>query len=150
MQKISLYFFEEDCNGCHACEVACKQEHRLHDGPRLVKVIEKSPRFIPVYCRHCDDPPPCGEACPVEAITKDDCGIVLIDDELCTGCGECVEACPYGAMQYDEDQNIAVKCDLCSDRIEKGEAPACSLVCPSHCILWGDPDGFPEAAKTNA
>jgi len=150
MQKTSLYFFEEDCNGCHACEVACKQEHGLHDGPRLVKVIEKSPSFIPVYFHHCDDPPPCAEACPVEAITKDDRGIVLIDEEVCTGCQECVEACPYGAMQYDEVRGLAVKCDLCYERLEKGEAPACSLVCPSHCIAWGDPKDFPEAAKTNA
>ncbi len=143
MEEISLYFLEEDCNGCHSCEIACKQEHGLDVGPRLIRVIEKSPLFIPVYCHHCEDAP-CGEACPVEAITRDERGIVLIDDELCTGCMECVEACPYGAMQYDEDQEIAVKCDLCHERLEMGEAPACSLACPAHCILWGDPAAFPK------
>ncbi len=25
--KVSLMFFKKDCMGCHACEVACKQEH---------------------------------------------------------------------------------------------------------------------------
>ena len=148
MEEISLYFFEEDCNGCHACEIACKQEHGLDAGPRLVRVIEKSPHFIPIYCHHCEDPP-CGNACPVEAITRDDRGIVLINEELCTGCKACVEACPYGAMQYDEDRELAVKCDLCYERLERGQEPACSLACPAHCIIWGDPEEFPEAAKTN-
>jgi len=148
MGKIALHFFEEDCNGCHACEVACKQEHGLGVGPRLVRVIEKSPRFIPIYCHHCARPP-CGDACPVEAITRNERGIVLINKEICIGCRECVEACPFGAMQYDDDQEYAVKCDLCHERIEAGEAPACSLACPAHCIAWGDAKGFSKATTTN-
>ena len=57
MGKISLTIFKEDCCGCHACEVACKQEHNLEIGPRLIRVNEKSPLFIPVYCHHCANAP---------------------------------------------------------------------------------------------
>ena len=137
MGKVSLIFFRSNCIGCHACEVACKQEHGLGVGPRLVKVIEQTPNFIPVYCHHCADAP-CKKACPVEAISRNEQGIVLIDHELCIGCKACVEACPFGAMQFDEHREIAVKCDLCVVRLKNNEEPACSLACPTDCIIWGD------------
>jgi Fe-S-cluster-containing dehydrogenase component len=136
MSKFSLMFYRKDCMGCHACEVACKQEHGLGVGPRLVRVIEKSADFFPVYCHQCAQAP-CKEACPVDAIFRNNQGLVLIDRELCIGCKECLEACPFGAMQYDDDQEIAVKCDLCKKRLENEENPACYSVCPTRCITWG-------------
>jgi Fe-S-cluster-containing dehydrogenase component len=136
MEKISLMFFKKDCMGCHACEVACKQEHHIGVGPRLVRVIEDAPKFIPVYCHHCAKAP-CKAACPVDAISRSKQGIVLIDADLCIGCRECMAACPFGAMQYDDDREVAIKCDLCYDRLASGDAPACSTVCPTGCIVWG-------------
>jgi len=137
MGKVSLMFFKNDCMGCHACEVACKQEHGLGVGPRLVRVVEKAPDFIPIYCHHCANAP-CVEACPVEAISRNAQGIVLINKELCIGCKACVEACPFGAMQFDENRDLAVKCDLCIDRLSNDGGPACASVCPTGCIFWGD------------
>ncbi len=136
MEKTSLRFEKKDCMGCHACEIACKQEHGLGVGPRLVRVKEQSPDFIPVYCRHCARPP-CGEACPVDAISRNDQGIVLIDADLCIGCGECVGACPFGAMQFEDKREIAVKCDLCIHRLRENKQPACMSVCPTGCIDLG-------------
>lgn len=136
MSKFSLMFYRKDCMGCHACEVACKQEHGLGVGPRLVRVIEKSADFFPVYCHQCAQAP-CKEVCPVDAIFRNNQGLVLIDRDLCIGCKECLEACPFGAMQYDDDQEIAVKCDLCKERLENEESPACYSVCPTRCITWG-------------
>ena len=133
MNKISLSIKKKDCMGCHACEVACKQEHNLGVGPRLIQVIEGISDFWPVYCRHCAKPP-CRDACPVEAITRNERGIVLIDSELCIGCRECVEACPFGAMQFEDNTGVAVKCDLCIERILEGKRPACLSVCPTGCI----------------
>ena len=86
MKKITLMINQDDCNGCHACEVACKQEHGVDVGPRVVRVIEKSPLFVPLFCHHCEDAP-CALACPEDAITKDpETGVVLLDTEKCTGC----------------------------------------------------------------
>jgi Fe-S-cluster-containing dehydrogenase component len=136
MGKHTLIIKKNDCMGCHACEVACKQEHGLEVGPRLIKVLEKSPDFVPVYCRHCAKPP-CGEACPVDAISRNDRGIVLIDEDVCIGCRECVEACPFGAMQFSDRTEVAVKCDLCLDRLDTGQKPACLSVCPTGCIRLG-------------
>ena len=141
MEKIGLAVFKKDCCGCHSCEVACKQEHGLGVGPRLIQVIEKSPSFLPVYCHHCAKAP-CRDSCPVQAIYRDDRGIVLIHAEICMGCKECVTACPFGAMQFDDTQGVAAKCDLCRERMGHGQAPACSLVCPTGCIVWGDTRGL--------
>ena len=136
MEKISLVISRKDCMGCHACEVACKQEHGLGVGPRLVRVLEKGPDFFPVYCHHCAKAP-CKEACPVEAIYRNEQGIVLIDNDLCIGCRECVEACPFGAMQFEDHQEIALKCDLCIHRLDEGKLPACMSICPTGCIGFG-------------
>lgn len=79
-------FNENNCSGCHACEVACKQEHGLGVGPRVVRVIERVPYYKPLYCHHCEDAL-CATACPEDAITKDpETGVVLFDNEKCTGC----------------------------------------------------------------
>ena len=136
MHKKSLRIAKKDCMGCHACEVACKQEHGLGVGPQLVKVIEKSFEYIPVYCRHCAKAP-CKAACPVKAISRNEQGIVLIDNELCIGCRECVEACPFDAMQFDDNGETAVKCDLCIHRLAEAKKPACLSVCPTGCITMG-------------
>jgi Fe-S-cluster-containing dehydrogenase component len=137
MAKTSLLIFKKDCMGCHACEIACKQEHGLDVGPRLIRVTEKSADFIPTYCHHCAKAP-CLESCPVQAIFKDEHGIVLIDNALCIGCKECIEACPFGAMQFDDQAEVAVKCDLCMDRLKNNEKPACAAACATQCIFWGD------------
>ncbi len=137
MGKVSLIFFKKDCMGCHSCEVACKQEHGLGVGPRLVRVREAAPDFTPIYCHHCANAP-CREACPVEAISRNSQGIVLIDRERCIGCKACLEACPFGAMQFADDQERAVKCDMCLDRQKEGQGPACAAICPTGCIFWGD------------
>jgi len=136
MEKISLVFDKKNCMGCHACEVACKQEHGLGVGPRLVQVLEESPDYVPIYCHHCAKAP-CRDVCPVEAIARNEQGIVLIDNDLCIGCRECLEACPFGAMQFDDRLEVAVKCDLCLHRLAENKQPACISVCPTACITLG-------------
>jgi anaerobic dimethyl sulfoxide reductase subunit B (iron-sulfur subunit) len=132
-ERFRLQILEENCMGCHACEVACKQEHELGVGPRLIRIVEDSPRYEPIYCHHCADAP-CRDVCPVEAITIGPGGAVLLDAESCTGCRECLEACPFGALQFDEVEGVAIKCDLCYKRLGEGREPACIAVCPTRAI----------------
>jgi len=115
MGNISLKFYEEDCSGCHSCEVACKQEHGLGVGPRVVRVLEKAPNFKPLFCHHCKEPD-CALACPEDAITKDpETGIVLHDTEKCTGCN----AVPN------------------KSGAEKQQTSPCKAECPAHIDVQG-------------
>jgi NADPH-dependent glutamate synthase beta subunit-like oxidoreductase len=110
MNKVALMFDTTNCSGCHACEVACKQEHGLGVGPRVVRVIERTPFFKPLYCHHCDHAP-CVTACWEDAITVDpDTGVVLHHPDLCNGCN----AVP--------DKNGA----------EKQDTSPCLVECPAH------------------
>lgn len=135
MERIAVVFDKKTCMGCHSCEVACKQEHGLGVGPRLIRVIEKSADYIPVYCHHCTKAP-CREVCPVEAIFRTEQGIVLIDSDQCIGCRECLDACPFGAMQFEDQKEVAVKCDLCIQRLNQKQDPACMGVCPTGSIYF--------------
>lgn len=150
MEKITLMFNQDDCNGCHACEVACKQEHGLGVGPRVVRVIEKAPLFVPLFCHHCEDAP-CALACPEDAITRDpETGVVLLDPEKCTGCNA-VEG-KSGAEKQDTSP-CKVGCPARNDvqgyvglaakgkyqealQLIKGTSPfpsVCGRVCPHPC-----------------
>ena len=153
MKTYVLEIDHEACWGCKTCEVACKQENRAAEGVKLVAVSEDGPRMIGgrldfVFrvdlCRHCDDPP-CADACSEEAIVERSDGIVVLDDERCSGCYACITACPYDAIEFDNDKGIAQKCNLCHHRIEKGLIPACAdNVCPAHCIYFSITDTSPS------
>lgn len=136
MEKIFLKIDKKDCMGCHACEVACKQENELPVGPRIIRVIEGISDYTPIYCHQCAKAP-CIDACPSSAISKNGNGIVLVDNDTCIGCRECLDACPFGAMQFEEEKETAVKCDVCYSRLAKGKNTACMSVCPTGCISLG-------------
>ena len=133
------------CWGCRTCEVACKQENDAAEGVRLIAVREEGPVKVDgaldfLYrvdmCRHCEGPD-CVPACPEEAIYRRPDGIVVLDEEQCTGCRACLEACPYGAIAFDEAKGAAQKCNLCHHRVDQGLIPACAdNVCLAHCIHW--------------
>ena len=149
MTQYALIIDHASCWGCKTCEVACKQENGMPDGTKLIDVLEDGPKFSDdkldfVFhvnvCRHCDEPP-CAESCPEEAIARRDDGIVVMDDEKCSGCRLCVEACPYDAIAFDTENNMARKCNLCHHRVDNGLIPACAdNVCLAHCIYFGDPE----------
>ena len=77
-------------------------------------------------------------------------GVVSINEDRCTGCGECVVACPYGAMGYDPIDHHALKCDLCHDRREVGLKPACATVCPGSAITFGARDEVEACTLSDA
>jgi Fe-S-cluster-containing dehydrogenase component/formate-dependent nitrite reductase membrane component NrfD len=135
------------CIGCHACTVACKEEHNIALGVNRtwVKYVEKGSypdtrrHFAVLRCNHCDDAP-CIEICPTVALFRRSDGIVDFDHERCIGCKSCMQACPYDALYIDPDRNTAAKCNFDASRIDMGYRPACEAVCPTQAILSGDLD----------
>jgi Fe-S-cluster-containing dehydrogenase component/formate-dependent nitrite reductase membrane component NrfD len=135
------------CIGCHACTVACKEEHNIAVGVNRtwVKYVEKGSypdtrrHFAVLRCNHCDDAP-CIEICPTVALFRRSDGIVDFDNERCIGCKSCMQACPYDALYIDPERNTAAKCNFDASRIDMGYKPACEVVCPTQAILSGDLD----------
>jgi len=112
---------------------------------RLEESIREDGNMLSVFepCMHCDEPA-CVEACPVDAITKNEDGIVLVDYDKCEGDGSCIDACPYGKPYIREFSSPSApaqradKCTFCVEFINKGELPACVRTCQGHALYFGD------------
>ena len=127
--------------------------------------------FLPLMCNHCDGNdkdgvPPCVKACPEYpgkrmsytapsgkkvryrggATYKRPDGVILVDKELCIGCGKCIDACPYGVRSFDpfvkaggdQKEQAVDKCDLCVHRLDNGLEPACVNTCQGRARIFGD------------
>ena len=151
MSQIGFYFDQTRCTGCYTCSVACKDWYDIDAGPASlmrVETIEKGTfpnlyaAFLAVPCYQCEAPL-CAAACPEKAIRKRDSdGIVVLDQDRCTGnsvCPEkCLKACPYGAPQFGPEPGAKMsKCHFCLERLNQGKAPVCVEACPMMAIDVG-------------
>jgi Fe-S-cluster-containing dehydrogenase component len=149
--KYGLVIDLDRCTGCHACTIACKVENGFETGSGIwVETVGGKhpdtplgiyPRlrlyYLPVPCMHCDQPP-CRDACPADAISKWQNGIVIIDKAKCNGCQACLSICPYSALIYDSASNKMNKCNMCYQRLDEGFEPFCALCCGPEAIFYGD------------
>ena len=128
------------CVGCRSCSAACFYGHR--GMPNVAYgVIEEG--TLPIICRQCREPV-CVDACPVEALRREDSGIVRRSRMLCIGCGSCVYACPFGVIHPDLKQHQVAKCDLCEERVLAGDAPRCVAACTSGALRFESADSMEE------
>jgi formate dehydrogenase iron-sulfur subunit len=164
------------CIGCKACEVACKTWNEVpEDGLSLsgmsydntvglgastwrhVAFIEQ-PVSIPDQaegvrwlmasdvCKHCTESA-CLDVCPTGALFRTEFGTVVVQDDVCNGCGYCVPACPFGVIARREQDHQAHKCTLCYDRLSVGMEPACAKACPTDSIQFGPLDELRDRAQ---
>jgi len=170
------------CIGCKACEVACKEWNQVpEDGLELtgmsydntsdlgastwrhVAFIEQERPGGPGradgvrwlmssdVCKHCTSAA-CLDVCPTGSLLRTEFGTVVVQDDICNGCGVCIPACPYGVIDQrhapDSDRNVglAQKCTLCYDRIGVGLEPACAKACPTDSIQFGPLDELRQRA----
>ena len=165
------------CIGCKACEVACKEWNNLpadslgltgesfdntgvlsENTWRHVSFIEQDVRqsgkppgqggwlMMSDVCKHCHNPP-CLEACPTGALFKTEFDTVVIQQDICNGCGYCVPACPFGVVATSTLDGKAHKCTLCYDRLKGGLEPACAKACPTDSIQFGELSDLHERAE---
>ena len=167
-KKLGLVIDLDTCVGCHACVVSCKEWNTSNYGAPLadedawgesplgaflnrVHTYEAKPEngpstvvHFPKSCLHCEDAP-CVTVCPTGAsLKRAEDGIVLVEEDLCIGCGLCAWACPYGAREMDPAEKVMKKCTLCVDRIynenlpEQDRVPSCVRTCPAGARHFGD------------
>jgi formate dehydrogenase iron-sulfur subunit len=163
------------CIGCKACEVACKEWNSVpEDGIALtgmsydnsvglgadtwrhVAFIEQRKpvadgqdqfRWLMAsdVCKHCTHAA-CLDVCPTGALFRTEFGTVVVQQDVCNGCGYCIPACPYGVIDRRQDDGRAWKCTLCYDRLGGGLEPACAKACPTESIQFGPLDELRDRA----
>ena len=93
--------------------------------------------FLSDVCKHCGNAG-CLEACPTGAIVRTHVGSVLVQSDVCNGCGYCVVSCPFGVVDKRHPDGRAFKCTFCYDRQSAGMIPACAKACPTQSIRFGE------------
>jgi formate dehydrogenase iron-sulfur subunit len=96
-------------------------------------------------CKHCTHAG-CLDVCPTGALFRTEFGTVVVQQDICNGCGYCVSGCPYGVIDRRSHDGRAQKCTLCYDRIGDGVEPACAKACPTDSIQFGPLDELRERA----
>ncbi len=87
-------------------------------------------------CKHCTHAA-CLDVCPTGSLFRTEFGTVVVQEDICNGCGYCVPACPYGVIDIRAGDGRAWKCTLCYDRLRGGLEPACAKACPTDSIQFG-------------
>jgi formate dehydrogenase iron-sulfur subunit len=110
------------------------------DGPGDVRWLMASD-----VCKHCTHAA-CLDVCPTGALFRTEFGTVVVQEDVCNGCGYCIPACPYGVIDQREGDGRAWKCTLCYDRLGAGMEPACAKACPTDSIQFGPVDELRDRA----
>ena len=172
-ERVGFFTDTSVCIGCKACEVACKEWNGVpEDGLdftghsydntgalgadtwRHVAFVEQDRgrgrrrlRWLMSsdVCKHCTSAA-CLEVCPTGALFRTEFGTVVVQQDICNGCGYCVPACPYGVIDRREEDGRAHKCTLCYDRLKDDMTPACAKACPTESIQFGPLEQMRERA----
>ena len=97
-------------------------------------------------CKHCTHAG-CLDVCPTGALFRTEFGTVVVQEDICNGCGYCIPACPYGVIDQRKDDGRAWKCTMCYDRLKADLTPACAKACPTDSIQFGPLEELRERAK---
>jgi formate dehydrogenase iron-sulfur subunit len=97
-------------------------------------------------CKHCTSAA-CLEVCPTGSLFRTEFGTVVVQEDVCNGCGYCVPACPFGVLDKRRDDGRVWKCTLCYDRLKDEQEPACAQACPTDSIQFGPLEELRETAR---
>jgi formate dehydrogenase iron-sulfur subunit len=102
--------------------------------------------FMSDVCKHCTNAG-CMDACPTGALIRTEFQTVVLQEDVCNGCGYCIPSCPFGVVDRSPEDGRAAKCTLCYDRLQDGLEPACAKACPTDSIQFGPYDELVDVAQ---
>jgi formate dehydrogenase iron-sulfur subunit len=102
--------------------------------------------FMSDVCKHCTNAG-CMDACPTGALIRTEFETVVLQPDVCNGCGYCIPACPFGVVDRSPEDGRAAKCTLCYDRLKDGLEPACAKACPTDSIQFGAYEELVDVAQ---
>lgn len=90
-------------------------KERIHQGHRTIKYPDVFPDMPDRYCglpemKNSNCPKTCGvcvDACPVDAVGKDENGFPSINLGKCLFCGKCAENCPEDSIVFTNEHRLA-------------------------------------------
>ncbi len=154
--------------------VGPKKPRELGDLPEGdLSGVDRTPPHTPEFrwlmssdvCKHCTNAG-CLDVCPTGALIRSKFGTVVVQQDICNGCGTCVGACPFGVIERRDDGTVSTpegrnpnvkqdvkeigtahKCTLCYDRLVDGLQPACAKTCPTKSISFGSRSEMVADAK---
>jgi formate dehydrogenase iron-sulfur subunit len=97
-------------------------------------------------CKHCTEAA-CLDVCPTGSLFRTEYGTVVVQEDICNGCGYCVVACPFGVLDQRKGDGRVWKCTLCYDRLQDDMEPACAQACPTDSIQFGELDDLRVRAE---
>jgi formate dehydrogenase iron-sulfur subunit len=107
-----------------------------YGGSISLKPFQSNWLMMSDVCKHCQNPG-CMQACPTGALFRTEFDTVVVQQDICNGCGYCVPSCPFGVVATNSTDGKAHKCTLCYDRLKGGIEPACAKSCPTNSIQFG-------------
>lgn len=128
----------DSCSGCRRCELICAFAHEKKFRPSVSRIgVVKEDLWgfdLPVFCNHCDD---CTavENCPSKALRRNAMGMITVNEQRCSGCGNCVKNCRLSAIRLHPDKHVPLFCDLCNGK------PSCIEKCPTKALTFTETDG---------
>ena len=124
------------CVGCQTCTVSCKISNEV---PGSAHWNHMESLTGDVLYQPTGTFPACVANCPTGAMHKEaDTRLVLVNQDVCIGCGYCDWTCPYGSPSMDDVNHVMSKCTFCKERILEGIEPYCVASCPANARIFGD------------
>lgn len=120
-------------------------ENEEGERPTELKPFQSQWHMMSDVCKHCENAG-CVDACPTGALFRTEFDTVVVQQDICNGCGYCVPACPFGVVALNPYDGKAHKCTLCYDRLKGGLEPACAKTCPTNSIQFGLVDELVDRA----
>lgn len=148
------------CNGCHNCQIACKDEHCGNDwspyakkqpdsGQFWCKVEERVRGTVPLtrisYIPHIGAQTEAIREYAPECLMNRDDGLIVLDPEKCRGRKELADM--FEGVFWNEELGIPQGCTGCAHLLDDGwDVPRCVDSCATDALRFVDEEDCPELA----